>query len=192
MEIRIFDDMSQCTETEVRRLLPLVSAQRREQALKFRHTFGQFACLKSYVVLSEMLGFKPEFDYNEHGKPFIRFFGSPFFSISHCREAIAVVVSDEPVGIDAESIRDVSEALIDKTMNPTEAADIRSAEDMAERFTEYWTRKEAVLKLRGTGITDDLHGVLEGRLEIGDRRLETETHINMEKGYVWSLAVPLQ
>ena len=46
MLYRIFDDMTQCSEQEVARLLPLVSDQRREQALRYKHTFGQYCCLQ--------------------------------------------------------------------------------------------------------------------------------------------------
>ena len=45
-----------------------------------------------------------------------------------------------------------------------------------------WTKKEAVVKLRGTGIIDDLHHVLDG---VGYR---LETHLNREKRYAWSVA----
>ena len=41
--ITIFDDMSQVTEAEVRRMLLLVDRQRREEALRYKHLFGQFA-----------------------------------------------------------------------------------------------------------------------------------------------------
>ena len=44
--IQIFDDMTQVTEAEVRRMLPLVNIQRRDEALRYKHLFGQFCCLK--------------------------------------------------------------------------------------------------------------------------------------------------
>ena len=53
--ISIFDDMSQATEAEVQRMLPLVDEQRRTEALRYRHLFGQFACLKSWLMLKELL-----------------------------------------------------------------------------------------------------------------------------------------
>ena len=56
MKVAVFDRMEECTEAEVQRLLPLVSAQRREQALKYKHTFGQFCCLKSWLMLMNELG----------------------------------------------------------------------------------------------------------------------------------------
>ena len=54
MLYQIFDDMTLCCEQEVARLLPLVSAQRREQALRYTHLFGQFCCLKSYELLIDL------------------------------------------------------------------------------------------------------------------------------------------
>lgn len=164
MIYRIFDDMEQCTAEEVTRLLPLVSDQRREQALRFSHLFGQYCCLKSYEILCELLREwgsdiqLPVFDYNEYGAPSIQ--GGPYFSISHCKEGIAVAVDSQPIGIDIESVRPFKEALMHKTMNPAEQAAILSSDDPDWAFTRLWTKKEAVLKMQATGIISDLHEVL--------------------------------
>ena len=164
MIYRIFDDMGQCTAEEVARLLPLVSDQRREQALRFSHLFGQYCCLKSYELLCELLREwgsdiqQPVFDYNEYGAPSIQ--GGPYFSISHCKEGIAVAVDSQPIGIDIESVRPFKEALMHKTMNPAEQAAILSSDDPDWAFTRLWTQKEAVLKMQATGIISDLHEVL--------------------------------
>jgi 4'-phosphopantetheinyl transferase len=164
MIYRIFDDMGQCCAEEVARLLPLVSDQRREQALRFSHLFGQYCCLKSYELLCELLREwgsdiqQPFFDYNEYGAPSIQ--GGPYFSISHCKEGIAVAVDSQPIGIDIESVRPFKEALMHKTMNPAEQAAILSSDDPDWAFTRLWTQKEAVLKMQATGIISDLHEVL--------------------------------
>ena len=57
MHIKIFDHMNECTEHEVERMLPLVSEQRREQALRFTHTFGRFCCLKRWLMLKDLMFF---------------------------------------------------------------------------------------------------------------------------------------
>ena len=206
----LFDDMSQCTDAEVERLLPLVSAQRREVALRYKFTFGRFTCLKSYVMLQQLVQeilaetderwlllqqrlkeWNGNFVFNEHDKPFMqnalgeRIEGIDF-SISHCKNAIAVVLSDRPVGVDVESFRHAENALLRRTMNPEEQEEVRTAADPAEAFTRFWTRKEAVLKLRGTGLVDDLHGVLLPNSELPAVTLETT--VNREKQYVWTLA----
>lgn len=185
MRVSVFDDMSLCTEQEVNRMLPLVSDQRREQALKFKFVFGRFACLKSYLMLSELTGLTEfGFTYNEYGKPSIAGHPEIHFSISHCQHAIAVAVSDSPVGIDVESFRKADEALLKRTMNEEEIQEIRSSDCMERTFIELWTRKEAVFKLMGTGITDEIQTVLSGRAK-------TETTVNTALGYVLSTAVYL-
>lgn len=169
MLYRIFDDMTQCSEQEVARLLPLVSAQRREQALRYKHTFGQYCCLQSYKMLCELLAEwsrvhqlpinqQPIFLYNDYGAPYIE--GGPHFSISHCKRGIAVAVSENPIGIDIEAIRSFKPELMRKTMNEDEQLRITSSAIPEVEFIRFWTQKEALLKLQGTGIIADLHNVL--------------------------------
>lgn len=184
MLYRIFDDMTQCSEQEVARLLPLVSAQRREHALGYKHTFGQYCCLQSYKMLCELLAEwsrvhhtpytrhstlytlhpTPIFLYNDYGAPYIE--GGPYFSISHCKTAIAVAVSENPIGIDIEAIRTFSPELMRKTMSPAEQQRITSSATPDQEFIRLWTQKEALLKLQGTGIISDLHHVLDHTLDL--------------------------
>ena len=184
--ISIFDNMAHVTEAEVQRMLPLVDEQRRNEALRYKHLFGQFACLKSWLMLKELL--QPlginnlEMDHNEHGKPYLVHHRDVHFNLSHCKKGIAVVVDFAPVGIDIEYFRKSNLALVKKTMNPFEAEWIRSSANPVEAFTQYWTKKEAVVKLRGTGLIDDLHCILDGE---GYR---LETHVNREKSYAWTVA----
>ena len=186
MLYKIFDDMTQCSEQTVARLLPLVSPQRREQALRYQHTFGQFACLQSYLMLCQLLAEwgrahhtpytlhstpytlhptlytlhpTPIFLYNDYGAPYIE--GGPYFSISHCKTGIAVAVSENPIGIDIEAIRTFSPEVMRKTMSLDEQQRITSSATPDQEFIRLWTQKEALLKLQGTGIISDLHHVLD-------------------------------
>lgn len=187
IELKVFDDMAQITEEEIQRLLLLVSDERSEEALRYKHLFGQFACLKSYVMLREMLEKRGlthpfRFERNEHGKPFLADHPEIHFNLSHCKNGIAVAVSDQPIGIDIESYREVSDSLLRYTMNEEEQRIIKKSDDPVRTFTEFWTKKEAVFKLKGTGITrEGLHDLL-----CGDEVVET--HVNEEKRYVLSIA----
>ena len=191
MLYKIFDDMTQCNEQENERLLPLVSKQRREQALRYTHLFGQFCCLKSYTMLVELLVkwmgkddiVLPEFLYNQYGAPFIE--NGPYFSISHCKSGIAVAVSDTPIGIDIESIRTPKVDLVRKTMNSVEQSAIFSAANPDWAFTRLWTQKEALLKMKGTGIIADLH---EALLD-ADGVIFTQID-NLEHTYTFCVAQP--
>ena len=177
MRVRIFDRMEECTEEAVQAMLPMVSQQRREQALRYRHLFGRFCCLKSWLMLSAIHIGEMEFLYNEHGKPYIE--GGPFFSISHCKEAIAVALDDQPIGIDVESIRRFDPELVTRTMNDSEQALIAASAHPERAFIRLWTQKEAVLKMEGTGIEsfEQLQTILSKYRNIEISTIENEKYI---------------
>jgi 4'-phosphopantetheinyl transferase len=211
MHYLIFDDMTACSEQEIARLLPLVSPQRREQALRYTHIFGQFCCLKSYEMLQQLLtscrypisdipypiSHSPSgrpiaasprplpsqslsFLYNEHGAPYLE--DGPYFSISHCKQGIAVVVSDQPVGIDIEGMRKVDDGLVRKTMNTQEQAQIAAAANPEQEFIRLWTRKEAYVKMQGTGIISDMHEILQNT-----HALQWHEIVDINKGYICTI-----
>ena len=180
--------MDECTEAEVQRMMPLVSEQRRGQAMRYKHTFGRFCCLKSWLMLMELMNelmvnaeeLMDEWEYNEYGKP--SFHLSPltshlYFSISHCKAGIAVAVDDKPVGIDIETVRPANEDLIERTMSPAERVGMDD-----RQFTRLWTQKEAVVKAEGTGIYsfEQIQTILEKK----DWHMET---IEKDK-YIYSIA----
>ena len=144
-----------------------ISAQRREQALRFKYEQGQRLCVLAYQLLKQGLretyGIteNPIFEYNEHGKPSIVGHPDIFFNLSHCKEAAVCVISDHSVGIDVESIREYKESLVRYTMNDEEIREIESAENPASAFIRFWTMKEATMKLVGTGINNDMKNVID-------------------------------
>ena len=187
--VTIFDNMTLCTDAEVQRLLPQVPLWRQQQALRFRHTFGRFACLQSYLLLHDMLlqlgAISPdepiEFIVNEYGKPYLKGKSDLYFSISHCHQGIAVAVENQEVGIDIEQLRNPSPSLLRFTMNPQEQQEISSDPEPARLFTRYWTQKEALAKWQGTGIKEDLQSLRTTLLPHRTLRThETPTYICTE------------
>lgn len=144
-----------------------ISAQRREQALKFKYEQGQRLCVLAYQLLKKGLqqeyGIRenPVFVYNEHGKPSIEGHPEICFNLSHCKEAAICVLSDRPVGVDVESIREYKESLVNYTMNDKEISLIKLADNPAAAFIRLWTMKEATMKLIGTGISNDMKSVID-------------------------------
>ena len=193
MQYRIFDDMNQCNEQEIARLLLLASDQRREQAVAYKHLMGQFCCLKSYELLLQILASTPytihptpTFLYNEHGQP--RLENGPCFSISHCKNAIAVAIGENPIGIDIEHLRAAKTGLVERTMNLQEQQQIWQAENPDWAFTQLWTQKEAVLKMQGTGITS-IDGIKNTLVAL--ENIDLQTKVNMDKQYAYTLAFRL-
>ena len=143
-----------------------ISEQRREQALKFKFEQGQRLCVLAYQLLKqglrEVYGIteNPTFEYNEHGKPSIVGHPEIHFNLSHCKHAAVCAISDKPVGIDVECIREYKEGLLRYTMNDDEVCKIESTENPAAAFIRLWTMKEATMKLVGTGISNDMKTVI--------------------------------
>ncbi|WP_330176897.1 4'-phosphopantetheinyl transferase superfamily protein [Streptomyces sp. NBC_01498] len=81
--------------------------------------------------------------------------GGPHFSLSHCAGITLVGIADVPVGVDVERLpgrRTVERCLA--RLHPRERAEllrVRRAE-LPLAFCRLWTRKEAYLKARGTGL----------------------------------------
>ena len=162
-------------------MLPLVSAQRREQALRYKHTLGRFCCLKSWLMLQGLMDngqwIMDHWQYNEHGKPYIE---GPYFSISHCKEGIAVAIDDQPIGMDIEAIRHADKELIERTMNEEEIRTIANANASADRaFTRLWTQKEAIVKAQGVGIQsfEQLQGIRAQDSGFKIRTVEKDNYI---------------
>ena len=115
------------------------------------------------------------FNYEKYGKPYV--VNGPYFSISHCKEGIAVAIDDTPIGIDIEAIRHANSDLIERTMNEQERVGMDD-----RKFTRLWTQKEAIVKAEGVGIQsfEQLQSIIE------NRKSNIDT-IEKEK-YIYSIA----
>lgn len=94
----------------------------------------------------------PEATRTPLGKPY--FPDSPWhFSLSHTKHHVFCVLSDRPVGIDAEEMdRKVNLALADKILSPEERVRFDRAEDKTVALLTYWVLKEAEKKRTGQGL----------------------------------------
>ena len=152
---------------DLSKALSEISEQRREQALKFKFEQGQRLCVLAYQLLKEGLRKEygiienPIFEYNEHGKPSIVGHPGIYFNLSHCKDAAVCAISNQPIGIDVESIRELKDSLVNYTMNEEEANMINSSDNPASAFIRLWTMKEATMKLIGTGISNDMKSVID-------------------------------
>ena len=164
-----------------------ISEQRREQALRFRYELGQRTCVLAYLLLKKALRQEygitenPLFEYGEHGKPAIIGHPEIHFNLSHCREAVACAVSNRPVGIDVESVREYKDSLARYTMNDDELRTIAAAGRPDAAFIRLWTMKEAALKLTGRGITDNMKTVLPAT------GLTFTTVERLERNYIYTV-----
>ncbi len=90
-----------------------------------------------------------------HGKPFFENLTDFHFNISHSGELNVIAVSDKAVGIDIEKLRN-ADLRIAKRFCEDEYNFIKQNAALSV-FFEIWTKKEAYLKLLGTGISGGLN-----------------------------------
>ena len=132
----------------------------------------------AYDVLRRLLdGESPRLEHDGKGAPYLPDYPGLSVSISHCRTAVAVAVSTEGrVGVDVECRRRIGDGLMERVCTGEELDAVRAAEDPTMAFLQLWTRKEAVLKMRGTGIQG--FGSMVDALAANDCTIkELDTHL---------------
>lgn len=88
----------------------------------------------------------------ERGKPY--FVGSSvYFSLSHTPRRVFCVLSDRPVGIDAEETdRNIDLRLAEKILSASELEQYARVEDKCQALLKFWVLKEAFVKCSGEGL----------------------------------------
>jgi 4'-phosphopantetheinyl transferase len=149
---------------EVRALLASLSADEKERAGRFRFERDR----RRFIVargrlrqqLGERLGVAPEaveLAYGRNGKPCLKRNGC-HFSVSHSDEVALLAFSKaSEIGVDVEAIRPIREAdtIAEQFFSPREKQ-AYSELPLGERllgFLHCWTRKEALVKGLGEGLS---------------------------------------
>ncbi len=87
----------------------------------------------------------------------------PYFFSSAQSEGLCVLAvcreRDESIGIDAELVKPLKIDLLLEWLHPNEKQEIQASPHPLQAFYNAWTKKEAVLKARGTGIGDNLRSI---------------------------------
>ena len=191
MTLCLNDHIQDMKSEHLQQVLAFLPSWRRERVLAYKQESRQMESALAYIELSRALALRglqdiqPCFEYNEHGKPFLPLYPNLHFSISHCSQAVGCVLSEMPCGLDIERVRRASPSLISKTMNRNEEHQIYSSSHPEVEFIRLWTRKEAVFKLLGTGITDDMQDIL---LRAEALHIHIISTVNPARGYVLSTA----
>lgn len=163
------------------------------------------------LVLAEACGTHPRdltFVVGEHGKPALA--GAPAFqgvqfNLSHAKRGVVVAVAaGTRVGVDVAWTggRAPIERVAERFFSPAERVALfeAPATERRERFHRTWTRKEALLKGVGNGITAAIHGtdfsgVAPGSTdetilcEQGGERWRVRDLRGLPDGYVGSVAI---
>ncbi|MCT7972079.1 4'-phosphopantetheinyl transferase family protein [Laspinema olomoucense] len=149
---------------EIRQFRAMLAEEEQKRAARFyfEHDRSRFIVGRGMLrsLLGKYLQVAPdgiEFCYSAKGKPMLaNVEQSLHFNLSHSGGLALYAIASEPVGIDLEQIRPLSDAeqLAKRFFTPAEAEAI-AALSLAQKqaaFLNAWTRKEAYLKATGDGL----------------------------------------
>jgi 4'-phosphopantetheinyl transferase len=108
-----------------------------------------------------------EFKFGANGKPQLvwnKIKDPVHFNLSHSVDvALVAICKDEPIGIDIEMVKrfDEMERVAERVFTPTERAQLAECNtpDYLVDFYRTWTRKEAIIKAIGVGLTANLNSI---------------------------------
>lgn len=153
-------DISKMSDEDFLKLYIKSEPARRAKADKLRKTPAKKLSIAAGELVRSAIA--KEFDINpedirfrvdRNGKPYTES-AKIEFSISHSKNIAVCAISDKPVGIDIEHVRDVNLNIAKRQFAPDEARYVFEKWDLSkQRFFEIWTRKEAYVKLRGKGVS---------------------------------------
>ena len=140
-----------------------ISPKRAEKTARLKHDNMKKQSIAADVLINR--GMKEKFpniktpviwDYDQYGKPYFTDFPEIYMNISHSGDYTVCVLSDSPVGIDIQHIREVGQNVLKRYFTDEEQEYVGSD---IERFYELWVRKESFSKAVGRGLQLPLKGI---------------------------------
>ena len=150
---------------------------------------------------------KIEFLYGDKGKPYLADESRLQFNVSHAGDLFVCAVSTGfPLGVDVEEIRPMEDmpSISSHFFAPAEQANLANLAESqrTHSFYECWTRKEAVIKATGEGVSrplDSFEVAFGPGVEAQLIRIDDEMHpawqmqsFQPRPGYVGALASPMR
>ncbi|MEJ0106410.1 MAG: 4'-phosphopantetheinyl transferase superfamily protein [Bacteroidota bacterium] len=118
------------------------------------------------ILLGKYLHQKPEniqFSKGFNNKPFVLTAGKEYlkYNVSHSGSHVLIAISKAEIGVDIEEINGLFsyDDIIRTAFNENEIKFVNDSKQPVKTFYLFWTRKEALLKATGKGLTDNLKSV---------------------------------
>ena len=126
--------------------------------------------------LMRVAGYKDiDLFYDESGKPHLK--DKKYISITHSHEMSAIIISDEPVGIDIEIKKEKVLKIVSKFMDRSHISGL-SQSDQIFKATVVWGIKETVFKIKNIkGISFKNH-IEEDIFDLSDKKTKAQLIIN--------------
>ncbi len=166
-ELYFLEVDTSCCAKSLNRMIETIPPEKQEKLKKYRYDIDRKIGVYADILLRILILKACGINYNDivimagkTGKPYFACTPHIEFSLSHTRNAVAIALSDRPVGIDVEKIRETDLRLAKDIFSEKELLWLAEGEtNQYRRFYELWTKKEAAIKFEGIGLPDDLKSV---------------------------------
>ena len=146
------------TFNNIQQYLDYVSPERKAAVMRFipessriqsllGALLSRFAIRKDLSLPNE----KIKIAHTEYGKPYLTEHPDYYFSLSHSGDYIAFVSDNYPIGVDIQKVDKLEEQIAKQFFTKNEYDYVLS--HGISGFYEVWTKKEAYVKLLGTGLS---------------------------------------
>lgn len=143
-----------------------IPASMQKSVLKYKRWQDAQSSLLGKILLMKGLkkyGFRKEvledIQYTQYNRPYFR--DNIYFNISHSGNCVICAISrDFELGIDVEEIRPIVVQDFSTQFNTDEMNSIYGSEDRLLAFYNLWTKKEAVIKADGRGMSVPLQSIV--------------------------------
>ena len=158
MALYLFEIPKELSFDDIKEYLDHVSEERKEKILRYKPESSRIesllaALLIRYAIRKDLSlpNNAIAISHNEYGKPYLTGYPDYHFSVSHSGRYIAFISDNAPVGIDIQNMEQLKKPISGHFFTDYENSYI--SENGLNGFYEVWTRKEAYVKLLGTGFS---------------------------------------
>ena len=152
-------DVAKLNEARRAEISETLSESRRRRAERYLNARDGALCIGAGYLLDCALKERGRsersavYRYGDNGKPYLAD-GEFYFNLSHSGTLAVLATAESEVGIDAEKVRPVSDALEKKVCTVRERAYLAACgARREEEFFRIWTAKESVMKYCGRGLS---------------------------------------
>lgn len=161
LEIYAVKIKNQVDENLYKKALSYVPENKQKKIKRFVKYEDSLRALIAEVLIRKIIMLKLKisndeifFKSTEYGKPYLEGYDKFHFNISHSGNWVVCAVSDKPVGIDVEKIKDLNIKIADRFFSKEEVEDLykRKESERLKYFFDLWTLKESYIKADGRGL----------------------------------------
>jgi 4'-phosphopantetheinyl transferase len=163
-EIHVWSAHLTATPEQEHQHLAILSAAEQARAARFHFPMHRQRFIVAHatlrLILSNYLCIPPSeiiFAYSPHHKPYLESANPRLlqFNLSHSHElAVFAFTLEHAIGIDTEKVQEAShESIALRYFSPQENRDLQQIENRRRGFYRLWSRKEAIVKAVGKGLS---------------------------------------